>query len=242
MRVNHDFDVGFRVDHDDYSAEELARDAFYQEFLRPIGLFWHANARLEYEPGEELAISFKRDFRREAYTRDDAVALCTAGFALCDFATDVEDGDALIERALQLNPNLAWAWLFSGWGKVALGKPEVAIERLAHAMRLSPQDPQVASMQTAMASAHFVAGRYAEALSWAETAIRERPNFFMSTCIAPASAALAGRLDEARRAIGRLRELDPGLRISNLGELQFLRRVGDLDRLIDGLRRAGLPE
>jgi tetratricopeptide (TPR) repeat protein len=192
---------------------------------------------------EKEAAEARRLARRAAELgRDDAVALCTAGFALCDFVADVEDGDALIERALQLNPNLAWAWLFSGWAKVALGEPEVAIERLAHAMRLSPQDPQVFSMQTAMASAHFVAGRYAEALSWAETAIRERPNFVLSTCIATASAALAGRLDEACRAMARLRELDPALRISNVGVLQVLRRLGDLDRLTDGLRKAGLPE
>jgi DNA-binding CsgD family transcriptional regulator len=77
VRVNHDGDPGFRVDFDDYGADELARDAFYQEFLRPIGLFWHANARLEYEPGEELAISFKRDIRSGPYERGDAVLLGT---------------------------------------------------------------------------------------------------------------------------------------------------------------------
>ena len=37
---------GFRIDHDDYSDELLARDPFYQEFLRPIGYFWHANVVL----------------------------------------------------------------------------------------------------------------------------------------------------------------------------------------------------
>ena len=60
--------------------------------------------------------------------RDDAVALYTAGIALVFVAGDLDDGAALIDRALVLNPNLAWAWLFSGWTKVWLGEPEAAIE------------------------------------------------------------------------------------------------------------------
>src|SRR6476646_5425566 len=50
--------------------------------------------------------------------RNDAVALCTAGFALAYVVGRVEDGDALIDQALALNGNLAWAWYFSGWAKV----------------------------------------------------------------------------------------------------------------------------
>jgi hypothetical protein len=36
-----------------------------------------------------------------------------------------------------------------------------------------------------------------EALSWAEAALRQQPNFFVATCIAAAAAALAGRTAEA---------------------------------------------
>jgi TolB-like protein/Tfp pilus assembly protein PilF len=171
----------------------------------------------------------------------DALALCTAGFALGDFTADTADGDALIERALQLNPNLAWAWLFSGWAKVSLGKPDAAIERLQHAMRLSPQDPQIFSGQTAMASAHFVAGRYAEAIWWAETAIRERPNFVLPVCILAAGAAQLDQPQIASKAIERARQLDPRLCLANLNTLQIF-RPEDFTRWADALRKAGLPE
>ena len=125
------------------------------------------------------------------------MALGTAGFALADVVDDLDQGDALIERALALNPNFAWAWLFSGWVKISLGEPEAGIERVSRALRLSPKDPQAFSMQGAIASAHLAAGRYAEALSWAERAVRDRPNFLLAICIAAASAALAGRPAEA---------------------------------------------
>src|ERR1700739_3986041 len=59
---------------------------------------------------------------------DDAVALCEAGFALAFVAGQLDDGAALIDRALTLNPNLATAWRFSGYVRVFLGQPDLAIE------------------------------------------------------------------------------------------------------------------
>ena len=66
---------GFRLDHDDYESEELARDPFYQEFLRPAGLFWHANAVLDSFEGEQLELSFKRRIGHGPYAQRDAEAL-----------------------------------------------------------------------------------------------------------------------------------------------------------------------
>jgi hypothetical protein len=70
--------------------------------------------------------------------KDDAVALASAGIGAVWVLGDPEHGDTLIDRSLALNPNWAWASLFGGWAKVWLGEPEVALARLARAMRLSP--------------------------------------------------------------------------------------------------------
>ena len=115
--------------------------------------------------------------RAAALGKDDAVALATAGFAVAHLVEDMEGGDALINRALLLNPNLAWAWLFSGWAKVALGQSEEAIEQLNRAMRLSPNDPQSFSAYAALGLAHLIAGRYGQALTFAEVAWRAQPEF-----------------------------------------------------------------
>src|SRR4030095_13510842 len=96
----------------------------------------------------------------------------------------------------------------SGGRKVWLGEPEGAIERVARAIRLSPHDPQIFNMQTVMSAAHFFAGRYAEALSWAEQAFGEHPNYLSGLRYLAASAAMAGRQEQASKAMARLRELD----------------------------------
>jgi hypothetical protein len=49
-------------------------------------------------------------------------------------------------------------------------------------------------------------------------------------------------MEEAGRAMERLRQIDPTLRISNLKDRHPIRRPADLARLADGLRIAGLPE
>jgi TolB-like protein len=174
--------------------------------------------------------------------KEDAVALFTAGNALVIVVGDINNGAALIDRALKLNPNLAFAWLSSGFARISLGQPEAAIEHVARAMRLSPQDPQMFAMEIAIAAAHLFAGRPDEAFSWAEKATQERPNFFVGHCMVAASGALSGKRSEAKNALHRARQLNPALRISNLEELQPFRRPEHLTTLADGLRKVGLPE
>ena len=174
--------------------------------------------------------------------QDDAVALSAAGLALADILGRIEDGDAMIERALGLNPNLASAWLNSSWMKTALGEPLLALERIEKAQRLSPNDPQKSSFAAAKAYAHVCAGHFAEAYASAEAAIRERPHFLLYLCIAAASAALAGRAADAQRIAGRILQADPTLRLSTVSSILPLRRPEDAARWAEGLRKAGLPE
>ena len=73
---------------------------------------------------QDLAEAERLALKAALLGKDDAVALALAGFVLADYVGRLEDGDALITQALTLNPNLAWAWLFSSWVKASLGEPE----------------------------------------------------------------------------------------------------------------------
>jgi len=175
--------------------------------------------------------------------KDDAAVLADAGLALAYAAGDLDDGAAFLDRALLINPNLAWAWSDSGWVKLWLGEPDRAIEHFAQAIRLSPIDPALFSMQLGTAHAHFYAGRYDEALTWANMALREVPDSPLALRIAAASSALAGHDEEAKCLIARLLEIDPALRISNLQNVLGPYRQPEYPaKYADALRKAGLPE
>jgi TolB-like protein/class 3 adenylate cyclase len=194
------------------------------------------------DPEQETAEAERLARKAARLGADDAVALCEAGFALAFVVGDLDDGVALIDRALVLNPNLAAAWRFSGYVRVFLGEPDLAIEHLERAVRLSPLDPLIFIVQNGIVLAHFFAGRYGEALSWAGKALRQNPNYAAAMIMAAVSAALAGRSDEMQKAVGRLSEIDPTAGISNFSNVWPLRRPEDLATFEKGLRLTGLPE
>jgi hypothetical protein len=92
-----------------------------------------------------------------------------------------------------------------------------------------------------IASAYFVAGRFDDARSYAIRAIDERPDFVTALQIAAASCALDGRLPEAREHAVALRRIDGGLRLRNAKD-RFSLHPNTLNKLVEGLRLAGMPE
>jgi len=174
--------------------------------------------------------------------KGDAVALTRSGHALAHLAGDLQGGITLLDKALVLNANLAAAWFLGAFLMLWHGETEAAIERFAHAMRLSPLDPELYRMQAGMATAHLFMGRFDTASSWAEKALRDLPSFLLAAAIFASSRALAGRMAEAQCAMDHLRQLDPTLRLSNITHWLPIHRPENLATLADGLRKAGLPE
>jgi TolB-like protein len=197
---------------------------------------WMADRPTERAEGDRLA-------RRAAVlAKDDAVALCSAGFALAILAGETDNGADLIDRALAIDPNMAWGWHCSGLVRLWLGQPGVALEHNSRAIRLSPVDPLIGQMQTGVAHAHFVEGRHEEASLWAGRATRSLANWLPGMIVATASAALCGRLGDAQNLASRLRRLDPTLRVSNLRERLPFSRQEYLAPYEEGLRLAGMSD
>ena len=62
-------------------------------------------------------------------------------------------------------------------------------------------------MRAGTAHAHFLVGRYDEAASWAAMALQDNPDFQAGLRIDAASNAMAGRPEQAHKAVARLRQL-----------------------------------
>ena len=173
---------------------------------------------------------------------DDAVALCWAGHVHAYFFRDLDRALLLIDRALDLDVNLAVAWQRSGWVRGYAGDPDGAIESLNKAIRLNPLDPRVFLTQSAMAFAHFIAGRDDEAARWAAMALRVKPNWLPALRITIASNAMRGQAQAVKRALNAYLGIDPKVTIDKLCDYYPFRREADRQRLIAGMRKAGIPE
>ena len=97
-------------------------------------------------------------------------------------------------------------------------------------------------MRAGVAFAHFLAGHSEETGTWVERALRAQPNYLPAIRIAMVHDIWTGHLEEAKKLMMQMRDLDPALRISNLKEVVPLRRPEDFARYEEGLREAGLPE
>lgn len=204
--------------------------------------FWRKINGWMTDRAEEIAEGSRLARRAVELGKDDPVALTRGGHALAHLVGDLDGGIAFLDRAQRLNPNSAAAWFLGGFLKALRGETDDAIEHFARAMRLSPLDLEMFRMQLGMALAHFFAGRFDTASSWAEKAFRDFPSLLPAIAIIAASHALAGRTEEASRAMDHLRRLDPALRLSGLKDWLPIHRPEDLATLADGLRKAGLPE
>jgi TolB-like protein/tetratricopeptide (TPR) repeat protein len=171
---------------------------------------------------------------------EDPVALCWAGHAHAYFFNDVERALVLVERALALDVNLAIAWQRSGWVRAFAGDANGAIGSLNQAIRLNPRDPLVFLTQSAMAFAHFIAGRDDDAAKWAAMALRVKPGWLPALRVAIVSNALRGRLDEAHRALNLYSQIDPQVSTASFGRYPLSRDI-DRQRLMLGMRKAGVP-
>jgi class 3 adenylate cyclase len=171
----------------------------------------------------------------------DAWAHMTLGVVLWRMRGGGE-AERAYRRALELNPNFAIAHANLALTLAIHGSHQEAIEAAAHALRLSPNDLLVGVFASvAMAAAYFAAERYTDAMAWARNTIERSPEHPPAHFLLVAAAAMQGDLPAVVEALGALLCVVPHL------SLAWMRRntayVGEVgDRLLEGLRRAGLPD
>ncbi len=143
------------------------------------------------------------------------------------------------ERALELNPNFAAAHGYLGLALALDGRTDLAILHVEQAIRMSPHDPQNAIFNVGLAVAHYLAGRYSEAVGFGRKSLQQRDGMTGGHRIYCASLAQAGQIDEARAALTRLKELHPDISIAWI-ETYVPYTPGTMPRFLDGMRKAGL--
>ncbi len=163
---------------------------------------------------------------------------CTVGM----IGGHLERGLELAEQALAINSNSNRIWLTRASFQNCLGDPEAAIESAERAIRLSPHEVAMWVAHGELAKAHFQLTDYEAARGWARRSVEKHADNLPVHHVLIASLAQLDHIDEANAALNRLLEFDSGLTIERLLEIFPLSRYRNLDGLLDGLRKAGLPE
>jgi adenylate cyclase len=198
-------------------------------------VIWGYAADPQYERNEAVRLL------RLALSIDDSDPETLAwGAVVSAFLVGDSEGEIeMADRAVALNPDSYTAWFCRGWVFKIAGLPEEAVGSFERAIRMSPVDPQLHHAFGGIGFAFIELRRFDEAVVAGKKAQRQNPFYSQAyRCLASAFAHL-GRNAEAREAAARLLEVDPAFTIS-----AWIARGGQTKakRLIEGLRKAGLPE
>jgi adenylate cyclase len=171
----------------------------------------------------------------------DALALATEGFVYCHLLKDLETARKRCNEAVDANPSHALGWLYLGTVNAFKGEGEVAVEATQRAMELSPLDPMRYYYEALSATAALSAHQYEDAERLARSSLllnRMHPSTWRSLTI---SLVAQDRIDEAREALDKMRQLEPELTVE-----RYLARIPNAE-LETGrhwarcLAMAGLP-
>lgn len=146
-----------------------------------------------------------------------------------------------LKRAIELNPNCSLAFGSLGTVLNYSGEPDESIKNNEIAIRLNPRDISIFFRYSGLAMAHFVAGRYSEAVQWALKCVNRKPSWRVGHAVLAASLAQLDLIEEAKAAVDNYLEIIPDETISKLRFLPFKNHI-DARRLEEGLQKAGLPE
>jgi TolB-like protein/class 3 adenylate cyclase len=172
---------------------------------------------------------------------DDAFVLAVSGHVLTYLGHEYDRGASMVERAVELNPNLAVAWYSRGWVTLMCGEAERSIESFDRMIRLSPLDRLRISAWNGSSFALYQLGRYDEGCAVAMKSIQLARHAHTLAAFA-VNAMGAGRTTEAMQTVAELLKLHSGFRTSHVREAFPVRDPNARETMAVALRDAGLPD
>jgi len=171
-----------------------------------------------------------------------SLALAIEGLVQTSLLGQLDLGQASYEKALDVNPNDALAWLLFGTLHAFRGEGRTAVKATRHALRLSPLDPMRYYFDSLSATAALAAEDYPSAIDHARRSLRANQTHASTWRALAIAQALSGQQPEARRSIESLLRIDPGLTVSGWLARSPSAAYPVGPRWAEALRMAGLPE
>ncbi len=171
----------------------------------------------------------------------DARGLTIAGHVRAYLHRRVEEGLALHERALAVNPSLPLAWHLSGVAHAYRGELGEARRRLEQCRRLAPRDPHSFFVEGAFIIVELLSHNHELAVTTGRRVTQLHPRF--SAAYKPYLAALGhlGERKEAAVVYRKLLQLEPDFTVRAFRATSpFLVRE-QADHYLTGLTLAGIP-
>jgi DNA-binding SARP family transcriptional activator/Tfp pilus assembly protein PilF len=216
------------------NAMVAAWAAYWQVFH--VGQGWAKNVDQAMAAAENLAL------RAIKIDPENAEALGIYGHVSSFLHKDFETATHVFNRALRLNPNLAFIWALSSATCCYVGDPDSALQRLERYRDLAPFDPYYSWFENFFTIAYTFKGDYERAVVFGRRVAKSNPEYSNGYKPLIASLGHLGRRDEAEHYIHQLLSLEPNFTVTEFGKVYPFKVASDRERYMMGLRLAGVPE
>jgi adenylate cyclase len=144
------------------------------------------------------------------------------------------------ERAIAFNPNFALAHVTLGSVLHSLGRNEEALARYERGTALDPFFNDI--WLYFKAQANYQLSRYPEAVALLKRRIERNPETDASRVLLAAAYGQMGQFEEAREAWREALRVNPAYSLEHRRKVLPYKNPEDFERVVEGLRKAGLPE
>ena len=172
----------------------------------------------------------------------DAWVMAQCALALIQPGRDYNGGMAVIEQALQQNPNDLYVLTVTGVMNLHCGDLDTAMRCYDRALRLGQSDPNARFALTGIAHVQILRGKFAEALDFATRSLAFNDRYDATYWMLIAANAHLGRLDQAYVWLRALLHFSPDVSISRILASQPARITDRFSAVADGLRLVGFPQ
>ena len=224
--------------------QAIERDPSYADAWSGLSLTHPRDVLQQWTSSPARSISELHRAARRSASLDPQGARGHVALALAEYwgAGNRDEAIASAERAIELDPSLPGAYRFLGFLIALAGRPDDGIAKIETGMRLDPRDPGMWRNFQYLAVAHLVAERFAEAVDAAQLSLQYKPNDHNTHVLLAVSYAHLGRIDEARAAFREVPRLQPDFSLAGLRQMLAVANDDFVERVVAGLRQAGLQE
>jgi adenylate cyclase len=221
-------------------ADDLLLEAEPHASARFVRVWWHLMAIGQGCAGGLEAAANAIGNAASGLDRDDPAAMALLAYLQSVLHRDHGLASAMLDRVIDSSPVCALAWTLKSLTLCRLGEGQAAIFHAEQAQTMPVLGPERAWRDHVTALAHYVAGRYGDAVRWARVSAMQHHGLAANARVLAVSLAVLGQLDEARRAGMQVLVIDPGFRIGAWRERSLL--PGEHREVFaQRLRLAGLP-
>jgi adenylate cyclase len=173
---------------------------------------------------------------------ENAEALGIYAHSCSRVASDFDRALVFFDRALRLNPSLAFNWALSACTYSYVGEPDIALQRLQRYRALAPPDLYFSWFETLYTIAYTFKGDYERAVLVGRRAVEANPDLVNGYKPLIASLGHLRWRDEAQIYVRKLLSLEPNFTVAKFGLTYPIKKTSDRERYMEGLRLAGIAE